>query len=48
MIKKILKFLKINKKITIKIFEILLNNPKIKDLNKEANNIFQEKILLNN
>ena len=44
-IKKILKFLKINKKkITYQnICKFLLNNPKIKDLNKEANNIFQGK-----
>ena len=45
MIKKILKFLKKNKKkITYKnICKFLLNNPQIANLNKEANNIFQGK-----
>ena len=45
MIKKILKFLKKNKKkITYQnICKFLLNHPQIKDLNKEANNIFQGK-----
>ena len=44
-IKKILKFLKKNKKkITYQnICKFLLNHPQIKDLNKEANNIFQGK-----